>query len=62
MIVKATSSGTSSGIKSKIGFNAGSLLLAFAMVRKIFAYHHIWSLKPTHFIIFGYEPKRTNRD
>lgn len=61
MIVKATSSGTSSGIKSKIGFNAGSLLLAFAMVRKIFAYHHIWSLKPTHFIIFGYEPKRTNQ-
>lgn len=60
MLIKATSSGTSSGIKSNIGFNLESLWRGWGMLRRVFSYHKIWSLKPTRFIIFGYQPSRTN--
>lgn len=60
MLIKATSSGTSSGIKSHIGFNAESLWRGWGMVRRVFAYHKIWSFRPQRFIIFGYEPSRKN--
>lgn len=60
LLIKATSSGTSSGAKSHIGFNIESLYRGWGMVRRVFAYHKIWSLRPTRFIIFGYQPSRHN--
>lgn len=60
MIIKATSSGTS-GKRSLIGFDFVSLMRGFDMVKRIFKYHHIWSLKPVRFIIFGFEPNRKNK-
>lgn len=61
MIINATSSGTSSGTTSHIGFNIESLLRGWSMLRRIFSYHRIWSLKPTRFIIFGYQPSKKNK-
>lgn len=60
MMIKATSSGTS-GSKSQIGFNFLSLLRGLKMVIKIGKYHHLWSLKGAHYIIFGYQPNRHNK-
>lgn len=60
MIIKATSSGTS-GKKSIIGFNIKSLLSGLSMVIRIGRYHHLWSLKPTRYVIFGYEPNKKNQ-
>lgn len=60
MILKATSSGTSGHNQSKIGYDAYTLLRGWEMVKRTFAYHKIWSLRPTHFLIFGYEPHRGN--
>ncbi len=60
MLIKATSSGTS-GKKSTIGFNTRSLLRGLDMVIRIGKYHHLWSLKPVHYVIFGYEPSRKNK-
>ena len=61
MVIKATSSGTSSGTTSHIGFNFESLLRGWSMLRRVFRYHRIWSLKPTRFIIFGYQPSKKNK-
>ncbi|MDE7095280.1 MAG: hypothetical protein K2O23_02220 [Anaeroplasmataceae bacterium] len=60
MLIKATSSGTS-GKKSLIGFNLKSLLRGLSMVIRVGRYHHLWSLKPVHYVIFGYEPSRKNK-
>ena len=60
MIIKATSSGTS-GKKSEIGFDFGSLMRGLDMVIHIAKYHHLWSLKPAHYVIFGYEPNIKNK-
>lgn len=59
MRIRATSSGTS-GTKSEIGFDMKSLLRGLDMVIRVGKYHHLWSLRPVHYIIFGYEPSRTN--
>lgn len=61
LVIKATSSGTSSGLKSKIGFDMDSLLHGWGMLYRVFRYHHIWSLRPTRFIIFGYQPHKSNQ-
>lgn len=60
MLIKATSSGTS-GKKSQMGFNFRSLYRGLRMVLTVGKYHGLWSLKPTHFLIFGYEPHRKNK-
>lgn len=60
LLIKVTSSGTS-GKKSMIGFNLESLLRGLRMVIRIGKYHHLWSLKPVHYVIFGYEPNRKNK-
>ena len=52
-IVKATSSGTSGQNVSIIGFTLGDLLRGWNMVRRVFSYHRLWSLKPHRYIIFG---------
>lgn len=59
-IIKATSSGTS-GSMSNIGFDFKSLNLGKKMVIKVGKYHKLWSLKPTNYIIFGYQPTKENK-
>jgi len=58
--IKATSSGTS-GTKSVIGFDFGSLMLGLKMVITIGRYHKLWSLRPVHYLIFGYQPSLQNQ-
>lgn len=60
MLIKATSSGTS-GKKSKMGFNFSSLYRGLRMVLTLGKKHHLFSLKPTHYLVFGYEPNRNNK-
>ncbi len=60
LLIKATSSGTS-GKKSQMGFNFGSLYRGLRMVLTVGKYHKLFSFKPTHFLIFGYEPNRNNK-
>lgn len=57
LFLRATSSGTS-GSKSQIGFDLPSFLIGVAMVARLFAYHHVISLRPVHYIMLGYEPSR----
>ncbi len=58
--VKATSSGTS-GVKSVIGFDLPSLWQGLRMVIRVGRYHRLWSLRPVHYLIFGYEPSLSNK-
>lgn len=58
--IKATSSGTS-GSMSKIGFDLHSLLTGASMVLRVGKYHKLWSFKPVNYIIFGYQPTKTNQ-
>ncbi len=61
LVIKATSSGTSGENQSKIGFDIYSLLRGFNEVNRLFKYHKIWSLRPTRFVVFGYEHKFKNK-
>ena len=61
MLIKATSSGTSSRNTSKIGLDLYSILRGFKMIRKVFSYHEVWSLVPQRFVVFGYEHKFSNK-
>lgn len=56
--MKATSSGTSTGFRSRIALSFGDLWRGFQMVRRIFAYHKLWSLRPVTYLIFGYQPTK----
>lgn len=58
--IKATSSGTSGANTSLVGLTFTDLLRGWGMVRRVFSYHHLWSLRPHRYIIFGYEPHRGN--
>lgn len=60
LLIKATSSGTS-GAKSRIGFDAGSLWRGLHMVLRMTRYHHLLSLRPCHYFVLGYEPSRENQ-
>lgn len=60
LVIKATSSGTS-GKKSVIGFNIRSLLNGLNMVISVGRYHKLWSIKPVNYLIFGYEPDKSNQ-
>lgn len=60
LLVKATSSGTS-GSRSHMGFNFGSLFRALRMALTIGKYHKLLSWRPSHYIIFGYEPNKKNQ-
>lgn len=61
LLIKATSSGTSGGVKSEIGFDAGSLVRGLGMVLTVGRYHKLWSIKPVHYLIFGFQPARGNQ-
>lgn len=56
MLTRATSSGTS-GNKSDIGYDPGSLWRALGMSIHIGRKHKLFSLRPCHYIILGYEPR-----
>ncbi|MBI9009201.1 MAG: acyl-protein synthetase [Tenericutes bacterium] len=58
MPIKATSSGTSSGFKSKIAMSIGDLWRGFKMIKRIFSYHKLWSIRPVTYLIFGYQPTK----
>ncbi len=58
MAIKATSSGTSSGIKSQVGMTYRDLFRGFKMIRRLFSYHKLWSLKRVNYFIFGFEPTK----
>ncbi len=60
LLIKATSSGTS-GSKSQMGFNYSSLYRGFRMVLTMGKYHRLFSAKPTHYLVFGYEPNKNNQ-
>jgi len=59
LLIKATSSGTS-GSKSRIGFDAGSLWRGLHMVIRQTRTHHLLSPTPCHYFILGYQPHRSN--
>lgn len=61
MLVKATSSGTSTGIRSQVGLDFRSLLRGLWMMITLGRYHKLWSLRPTKYIIFGYQPNKKNK-
>lgn len=58
--IRFTSSGTS-GAMSNIGADLRSLLLALRMAIRVGKHHKLWSLKPTNYIIFGYQPSKENK-
>lgn len=59
--VTATSSGTSGGHKSVIGFEFSSLMAALRMSLKVTRYHGVISFRPCRYIIMGFKPTRTNK-
>jgi len=59
LLIKATSSGTG-GVKSRIGFDAGSLWRGLHMVIRMTRYHHLLSPIPCHYFVLGYQPHRSN--
>ena len=59
-LIKATSSGTSGKNVSLVGFTLGDLLRGWDMVKSVFSYHKLWSLRPHRYIVFGYEPHKGN--
>ncbi len=58
MAIKATSSGTSSNLKSMVGMSTIDLFHGFKMILKLFRYHKLWSLKRVNYFIFGYQPTK----
>lgn len=59
LLIRATSSGTG-GVRSRIGFDAGSLWRGLRMVLTMTRYHHLLSPVPCHYFILGYQPHRSN--
>ena len=60
MPIKATSSGTS-GNKSRIGFDIGSLWRGLHMVIRQTRYHRLLSPVPCHYFVLGYQPHPSNQ-
>lgn len=58
MAIKATSSGTSSGLKSRVGMGYRDVLRGFRMIRRLFSHHGLWSFRRVNYFIFGYEPTK----
>ncbi len=56
MLTVATSSGTS-GNKSVIGYDVPTMWNALGMVIGVGRKHKLWSLRPCHYIVLGYEHK-----
>lgn len=60
LLIKATSSGTK-GKKSHIGFDNLGLYYGLRMVLRLGKKHHLFSPKPTNYILLGYEPHKSNQ-
>ena len=58
--VVVTSSGTS-GHASQIGFSFGDLWAGLNMVLRVCRKRRLLSLRPCHYVVFGYQPNRNNR-
>lgn len=58
--IKATSSGTR-GLKSEIGLDWQSVWGGARMIFKVARYHKALSLKPTNYLILGYQPHKSNQ-
>lgn len=58
--LKSTTSGTS-GKPVEVGFNMGALFLGFNMLRKMLINQKLLSLRPTNYLILGYQPSKHNR-
>ncbi len=58
--VVVTSSGTS-GHASQIGFSFGDLWAGLKMVLRVCRKRRLLSLRPCHYVVFGYQPNRKNR-
>lgn len=56
----ATSSGTN-GKKTTIGFDLKGLYWGFYMVLRLSGFHHLRSVRPTNYIVLGYQPVRSNQ-
>ena len=56
-----TSSGTSTGRASEVGFSAGDLWAGLKMVLHICRLRRLLSLRPCHYVVFGYQPRLRNR-
>ena len=61
LIWVVTSSGTSSGKASEVGFTAGDLWAGLKMVLHICKLRRLISLRPCHHVVFGYQPRLRNR-
>lgn len=57
---KSTTSGTS-GKPVEIGFNTGALLLGYSMLKKMLINKKLFSLRPTNYLILGYQPSKHNK-
>jgi len=57
---KSTTSGTS-GKPVEIGFNIGALFLGYKMLKKMVITNKIYSLRPTNYLILGYQPSKYNK-
>ncbi|MDR2546535.1 MAG: acyl-protein synthetase [Lachnospiraceae bacterium] len=60
LLIKTTSSGTG-GKKTLSGFDISSGFCGLFMVRKVFRFHQLISLRRTNYIILGYQPDRSNQ-
>lgn len=61
LVWAVTSSGTSTGRASEVGFTAGDLWAGLKMVLRICRLRHLISLRPCHYVVFGYQPRLRNR-
>ena len=59
-LIKATSSGTS-GKMSRVSLDLKTIMDGAKMVINVGRYHKLWSVKPVNYIIFGYQPTKSNQ-
>lgn len=59
-LIKATSSGTS-GRMSRVSLDFKTITDGARMVINVGRYHKLWSIKPVNYIIFGYQPTKSNQ-
>lgn len=60
LFIKATSSGTR-GLKSEVGLDWQAVRGGARMIFKVARYHKTLSLRPTNYLILGYQPHKSNQ-
>ncbi|MDR1795771.1 MAG: hypothetical protein LBR25_10290 [Erysipelotrichaceae bacterium] len=56
----STTSGTS-GTPVSVGFDWSAIYNGQKMLRRMLAYHQLFSFKPVHYLILGYQPHKSNQ-